>query len=129
MAKEGFSVIQVQIGTFVKPDLIPVISGKPVPFDQLEAQVRENKFPKETLDTLHNKYEDLTDKLEAIFKQMKETEEKTRNMLKEWDKKSITPIIREAITDILAKFPFPKIEEYLVYVEENLNKNVDLFKV
>lgn len=128
VAEEGFSVIQVQIGTFVKPDLIPVINGKPMPFDKLESQVREDKFPKETLETLHKKYDDLTGKLEEVFKQMKETEEATRRMLKDWDKKSITPVIADAIKDIKAKLPFPKIFAYLNDVEQSLNKNVDLFK-
>ena len=129
VAEEGFSVIQVQIGTFVKPDLIPVINGKPMPFDKLEADAREEKFPKEVLQQLHTKYDDLTDKLEQVFKQMKETEEKTREMLKDWDRKSITPIIRDAIKDIRMRYPFPKIDAYLDQVEESLNKNVDLFKV
>ncbi len=128
VAKEGFSVIQVQIGTFVKPDLIPMIDGKPTPFEKLEAETRESKFPKESLENLHQKYEDLTGKLEQVFKHMKETEEKTRDLLKEWDKNSLTPIIKQAIDDIRKKFPLDKIKGYLDLVEENLNANVDLFK-
>jgi ATP-dependent Lon protease len=128
VAKEGFSVIQVQIGTFVRPDLIPVINGKPTPFDKLEIEVREGRIPKEALDALHKKYESLTEKLETVFKEMKQTEEKTREMLKDWDKKSIRPIIKEAIDVIRSKFPFPKIKEYLNKVEESLNHHVDLFK-
>lgn len=128
VAKEGFSVIQVQIGTFIKPDLLPIIEGKPSPFDKLEALVREDKFPKERLDVLKKKYEDLTGKLEEIFKQMKETDEKTRQLLREWDKKSITPNIKEAVSGIRSKFPYSRISEYLDHVEQNLNKNIELFK-
>jgi ATP-dependent Lon protease len=128
VSQEGFSVIQVQIGTFVKPDLIPVINGKPMPFEKLEAETREDKFPKETLEQLHKKYDDLTGKLEQVFKNMKETEDETRALLKDWDEKSITPIIKQAINGIRKKFPFEKIGGYLDHVEENLNKNVDLFK-
>jgi len=128
VAKEGFSVIQVQIGTFVKPDLIPIIEGKPTPFDKLEAEAREKKFPQAGLEKLHKKYEDLTGKLEQVFKHMKETEEKTRALLKDWDNSSLAPIIKQAIDDIRKKFPFDKIGEYLTHVEENLNANVDLFR-
>ena len=128
VSQEGFSVIQVQIGTFVKPDLIPVINGKPTPFEKLAAETREDKFPKATLEQLHKKYDDLTGKLEQVFKSMKETEEKTRELLKDWDNKSITPIIKQAIDDLRKKFQFEKIGDYLDHVEENLNKNVDLFK-
>jgi ATP-dependent Lon protease len=128
VAKEGFSVIQVQMGLFVKPDLVPLIDGKPMPFNQLEALTREGKFKKEAFDTLKNKYEELTVKLEEIFEQMKEIEERIRKSLKEWDAQSITPIILGAIKEIKTKFSFPKIENYLDNVEQNLIKNIDLFK-
>lgn len=129
VAKEGFSVIQVQMGPFVKPDLVPIIDGKPTPFNKLEVLVKENKLPKETLENLKNKYEELTDRLEEIFVQMKEIEEETRQKLKEWDDESITPIIRGAINEIKSKFSFPKISDHLNEVEENLLQNIDLFKI
>jgi len=128
VAKEGFSVIQVQMGMFVKPDLVPLIEGKPTPFNQLETMTREGKFDKETLDSMKNKYEELTGKLEEIFEQMKEIEEQTRKSLKEWDAQSITPLILGAINEIKAKFSYPEIESYLDDVEQSLIKNIDLFK-
>ena len=128
VAKEGFSVIQVQMGLFVKPDLVPLINNQPTPFNKLEAMVREGKFPKEKLEKLKKKYEELTVRLEEIFEQMKETEEKTRQMLKEWDAESITPIITGAISETRSKYDYPKIIEYLSDVESTLIKNIDLFK-
>ncbi len=128
VAKEGFSVIQVQMGLFVKPDLVPLINNQPTPFNKLDALVREGKFPKEKLEELKNKYEELTDRLEEIFEQMKETEEKMRQMLKEWDAESITPIITGAISEIRSKYDDPKISDYLNDMESTLTKNIDLFK-
>jgi lon-related putative ATP-dependent protease len=128
VAKEGFSVIQVQMGLFVKPDLIPVIEGKPTPFNQLDAMAREGKFPKEKLEELKNKYDELTDKLEEVFEKMKESEERTRRMLKNWDEESITPIITGAISGIRSRFDPPKIMEYLDDVEKSLVNNIEPFK-
>ncbi len=128
VAQEGFSVIQVQMGLFVKPDLIPVIEGKPTPFNQLDALVREGKFPKEKLEELRNKYDELTGKLEEVFEKMKESEERTRNMLKDWDEESITPIITGSISGIRSRFDLPKILEYLDDVEKSLVHNIELFK-
>ena len=128
VATEGFSVIQVQMGMFVKPDLIPVIEGKPTPFNQLDAMVREGKYPKEKLEELNTKYEELTGKLEEIFARLKESEERTRRMLKDWDEESITPIITGGISGIRSQFDLQKILDYLDDVEKNLIKNIDLFK-
>ena len=128
VAKEGFSVIQVQMGMFVRPDLIPMIKGKPTPFNQLDAMVREEKFPKKKLEELKKKYEELTGKLEKILAILKESEERTRRMLKDWDEESITPIISGGISGIRSQFEVKKILDYLDDVEKNLIKNVDLFK-
>lgn len=128
VAKEGFSVIQVQMGLFVRPDLVPLIEGKPLSFNNLETMVREGKFPKEKLEELKAKYEKLTDKLEEVFEKMKEVEDRTRDLLKEWDEESITPIITGVVSGIRKKFDFPKVAGYLSDVESTLKKSIDRFK-
>lgn len=128
VAKEGFSVIQVQMGMFMKPDLIPVFEDKPIPFNKLEALVREEKFSRKKLEELKKKYEELTGKLEEIFKQLKESEEKTRERLKKWDQDSITPIINGGISEIRASFKDKKINIYLDEAEKDLIKNIEKFK-
>jgi len=127
-AKEGFSVIQVQMGLFVKPDLIPVIDDQPAPFAKLEALVREKKFPAKALEALQKKYEVLSTKLEGIIERLREIDEETRTLLKAWDAESISPIIKSAIADLNAKFPDPKVQDYLADVETTLVGNIDLFK-
>ena len=127
-AKNGFSVVQVQMGLFVKPDLVPVIEDAPTPFSKLEAMVREKKFPAKALDQLRQKYEELSGKLEETFDRLREIDEETRTMLKNWDAESISPIIKGAVAEINVKFKFPKIAEYLADAETNLIENIDLFK-
>ncbi len=128
VAKEGFSVIQVQMGPYVKPDLIPIIEGKPYAFNKLEAEVLEKKFPRKKLEELKAKYDELTEKLEAIFKILKETEENTRRMLKDWDDKAISPVIKEAVDKIRAKFQSAQTKKYLEMVEAHLIEHFELFK-
>ncbi len=128
VAQEGFSVIQVQMGLFVKPDLVPVIDGAPVPFAKVDGLIKEGKLPPDTLERLKKKYEELSDKLEAIFGSLREIEEETRLKLKNLDEESLTPIIKAAVKDIRDKFPAPAVQDYLTEVEENLARNIELFK-
>jgi lon-related putative ATP-dependent protease len=127
-AKEGFSVIQVQMGLFVKPDLIPVIEEQPAPFPKLEALVKEKKFPAPQLEALKKKYEALSQKLEGIFEKLREMEEETRARLKGWDAEAITPVIKAVVDVIRGKFADPKTVEYLNDVESSLSHNLELFK-
>jgi lon-related putative ATP-dependent protease len=128
VAKEGFSVVQVQMGLFVRPDLVPMIDDTPTPFNKLEAMVKEKKFPQKKLDELKKKYEELTTKLEAVFEEMRDIDEETRAVLKNWDAEAITPIIRGGISGIREKFSQDVISDYLNDVEANLIKNIELFK-
>ena len=128
VAEQGFSVIQVQMGLFTRPDLIPVIEGQPIPFNKIEGLVKEKKIPKETLDKLRAKYEELTTELEALFEKLKEIDEETRTLLKKWDEEAISPLIKGAIDEMRTNFPSPKIAAYLTEVEQNLVKTIDLFK-
>jgi lon-related putative ATP-dependent protease len=127
-AEQGFSVIQVQMGMFTRPDLIPVIEGQPLPFAKIEGLVKEKKIPKETMETLRAKYEELSAKLEDIFEKLKEIDDETRTLLRGWDEESITPVIKGGIDDVRARFAFPKIGAYLDDVEKALVKTIDLFK-
>jgi lon-related putative ATP-dependent protease len=128
VAEQGFSVIQVQLGLFVKPDLIPLIEGTPTPFNKLEAMVKEKKFSQKDLAELKKKYEELTGELEGVFEKLKEIDEETRPMLKNWDAEAITPIIKGSIIGVREKFPQPEIIDYLDHVEDNLMNNIELFK-
>ena len=128
VAEQGFSVIQVQMGMFSRPDLIPVIEGQPIPFPKIESLVKEKKLPKETLDALRESYGKLTSKLEDIFERLKEIDEETRTLLRSWDEESITPVIKGAIDEVREAFPFPKIGAYLDEVERELVKSLDAFK-
>lgn len=128
VSKEGFTVVQVQMGLFTKPDLVPVIDGKQVSFNKLEQMVKDGQFSKKKLEELRNKYDQLTDELEDVFNQLREIEEETRKLLRNWDEEAISPIIKGAVNEIRSKFENKKISEYLDQVEQNLIQNIDLFK-
>ncbi len=128
VAQQGFSVIQVQMGLFVRPDLVPLIGDQPTPFAKLEALVKEKKFAQKDLDALRQKYEELSSQLEEILEKLREIDEETRTLLKNWDAEAVTPIIRGAIAEIRNRFPQPSISEHLDLVEINLIQNIDLFK-
>jgi len=128
VAQQGFSVIQVQMGLFVKPDLVPLLDDTPTSFNKLEALVKEKKFAQKDLDVLKKKYEELTVELDEVFEKLKEIDEETRTLLKNWDAEAITPIIKGGISGIREKFPLSPISGYLSDAEENLINTIDLFK-
>jgi lon-related putative ATP-dependent protease len=127
-AEQGFTLVQVQMGFFSRPELVPVIGDDPVPFPKLEAMVKDKKFAQKDLDALRKKYEDLSGEMERVFEELRETDEETRRLLRAWDEEAITPIIKGAVGELRAAFAFPKVADYLTDVETNLVRALDLFK-
>lgn len=128
VASEGFTVIQVPMGIFTRPDLLPVVDGQPTPFNKLEALVREEKMTRSQVEELKKKYEQLTEKLEQLIVKLKEIDEETQNLLKNLEIEACTPLIKGGLSELRARLPYPGIQRYLDEIEKNLALDLNLFK-
>ncbi|MGB8656431.1 MAG: ATP-binding protein [Candidatus Zixiibacteriota bacterium] len=126
--KEGFTLVQIQMGPFVKPDVQPVIEGKPTSLAKLEKLVREKKFPAEDLRLLKAKYDALAKLMEDIFKEGKEIVREFEKALEALDREMIVPLVAGMIKEIKAKYQNDKLHGYLDEVQESLVQNLGRFK-
>ena len=126
--KEGFALVQIQMGPFVKPDVQPLIEGKPTSLAKLEKQVRERKFSAEEFNMLKAKYEALAKLMEDIFKEGREIVKELEKALDSLDREMIVPLVSGMIKEIKAKYHDEKLKGYLDEVQESLINNLDRFK-
>ena len=98
----GFAVVKVQMGTFTKPDLMPVVDEKPVPFEELEKMVAEKKFPVEKFEALKNRYSEFKLAMEKMLSSVRELEKQ----------------LREEIAKRIVEFGLPFIESQIRYIQE-----------
>ncbi len=126
--KEGFALVQIQMGPYVKPDVQPVIEDKPTPLAKLAKLVREGNFPKEKFENLQTRYEALAELMDDVFKEGKEIVRELEKALETLDREMIVPLVRELIKDIKAKYDNEKVQTYLDEVGESLVENLDRFK-
>ncbi|MGB9837006.1 MAG: Lon protease family protein [Candidatus Saccharicenans sp.] len=128
VAEEGFAVIQVPMGLFTRPDLIPVVDGQPTPFSKLELLVKEDKFPKKKLEELKKKYEQLTEQLEKVIAALKAIDEETSVQLRNLEIEACTPLIKGALNDLRNRLASENVRKYLEEIEKHLIQDIDLFK-
>jgi lon-related putative ATP-dependent protease len=125
---KGFDLVQVQIGSMVRPEIAPVIEGKPVSLDQLESMVQEGKLQKNDQQKYLDAYTNLSSQMEAIFREMKNIERKAREALEKLDEQTILPIVKEYLAEIGAKYNNEKLSRYLDDVRQNIMRNLDRFR-
>lgn len=126
--KEGFALVQVQMGPYSRPGIFPVMEGNPVNIEQLEAMAEEDKFPKEDLERLKAKQVELINELENIFKETRKAEKGIKEELTALDNEVISPVVKDSISDIKEKFNTEKVVNYLEEVEEHILANLSRFR-
>ncbi len=126
--REGFALVQVQVGLLTQPDVVPVVAGNPMPLDQLEALVDQGQYPKETFEQLKGKYVQLSTEMEQVLKETRKMEKTIQDDLSRLDKSAVSHFVRSAISDIKEKYESPKARAYLEEVQENILENPTRFQ-
>ncbi|HVP76359.1 MAG TPA: ATP-binding protein [Thermodesulfobacteriota bacterium] len=126
--KEGFALVQIQMGPYSRPGIFPLVEGNPVNMEQLESMVEEKKFSKEELDKLKEKQTQLVNELEDIFKETRKSEKEIKEELTSLDNEVISPAVKDSISDIREKFDHEKVQQYLGEVQEDILTNLGRFR-
>ena len=125
---EGFTLVQVQMGPYTRPDILPVIAGNALSPDQLESLVEKNQFPREQFQTIKSRLPQLIEELQQIIKESRKGEKEVIEKLKNLERDVVEPLIAEAITEIRDKFQGETVHEYLDEVQENILANLSDFQ-
>ncbi|MBM4276907.1 MAG: ATP-dependent protease [Deltaproteobacteria bacterium] len=126
--KEGFALVQIQMGPYSRPGIFPVVEGNPVNIEQLETMVEENKFSREELERIKGKQAEMVNALEDIFKDTRKSEKEIKDELSALDTQMISPAVKDSITDIKERFNYEKIHHYLDGVQEDIVANFHRFR-
>src|SRR4030042_1806744 len=126
--KEGFALVQIQMGPYSRPGILPVVEGNPVNIEQLETMVEEGKLPKGELEKVKEKQLGLINELENIFKETRKSEKEVKEGLTALDNEVISPAVIDMISDIKEKFDYEKVHRYLDEVQEDILANLNRFR-
>jgi ATP-dependent Lon protease len=126
--KEGFSLVQIQMGPYSRPGIFPLVEGNPVNIEQLESMVEENKFSKEELEKIKEKQAILINELEDIFKETRKAEKEIKEILTSLDSEVISPVVKDSFSDIKEKFNDERVHQYLDEVQEDILTNLGRFR-
>ncbi len=126
--KEGFTVVQVQVGPFTRPDVVPMVAGNAMPLEQLENLVDQGQFSKENFENLKAKYLQLSAEMEQVLKETRKVEKIIQEEMAALDKSAISHLVEGAIGDIREKHEQPKIHAYLDEVKNSVLENPARFQ-
>ncbi len=104
MVAEGFKLIQIKEEESNSMDLVPLIKGKPVTFDELQKKSTEGKFSKEALNALREKYYSCVDAMNGLFKKIVEDRKVVEKKVKDLRISRAKPVIETEFSKLLSKY-------------------------
>jgi lon-related putative ATP-dependent protease len=125
--EEGFTVVDVQIGMFKRPEVMPIIDEKPVPIEQLETMVEKGRFPKAEYEQLREKQTTLKKQIDQIFLELKELQKDVAQKLEKMDRAAFMKTSAELAGAINERYKNDKIRNYLEDMLEDMADNLSIF--
>jgi len=128
ITKENLTLMHLQIGPFARPIIVPVVDGKPISFDELTSLVEKGEFSARRLEELEKKHSEFSDKMEVIFKEIRDIEKTVEVKFRSLDSEVVTPLVKNRIEEIKEKYKNDKLNEYLDEARESILDNLDRFR-
>ncbi len=129
LKEDNFSLVQVKTGDGgARPDIYPLIDGKPVPIYQLDEQIKEQKLTKEEAKKIISKYNELQQDLKIIFKEGLKISQNFENKMLEIEKSAVEIVVKSVIDNLKERYEDAKVVEFIDQVENNIMENIQVFK-
>ncbi|MDP8224816.1 MAG: ATP-binding protein [Candidatus Lernaella stagnicola] len=125
---ESFAMVQVQMGPFTRPMILPLIENQPVQFEQLENLAANGNFPAETLARLKEQHAMLRNELESTMKRVRQIEKDMKEALNELEQSYGISLVSDLLSDIREKFKSEAVREYLEQVQHAVLSGLSRFK-
>ncbi|HOJ06510.1 MAG: AAA family ATPase [Ignavibacteriota bacterium] len=128
LREKGFSLGQIRVGDQIRPDIVPLIEGQPVPVFQLEELIKQNKISQENAQKIINEYGEHQQKLQIIFKKGLKISQEFQEKLQQLERESAEVIVQGIIEGLKEKYSSNSIVEHLNVIQKNILDNIQVFK-
>ena len=125
---ERFQLVQIQLGSVTRTDILPLIDGKPMAFDELEAKVDREEFPRRKFDDLQQRYETLTASLQDTLKGVKKLQRDFKQESRELDNNMIRPVVEQIVGEVEQDDGHAELVDYLAEVTDHILDEPDAFR-
>jgi lon-related putative ATP-dependent protease len=125
--EEGFAIVDVQVGQFKRPTVMPLVDGNPVPIEQLEAMVEKGRFPKEEFEQIKEKFTVLRQQVDQIFLELRDLQKEVAEKIEQMDRATFLKTAGDRVRQLYEKYPNDGVREYLSDMLEDMADNLKIF--
>lgn len=121
----GFVVGQLQDESGTRPEVFPVIDGKPVTIDDIDELVAGGKITHQQADTIAQAYATYQEELSEIGRRSMHVLIDFRRQISQFDQAAVGILLRSVFEQLLQSFPRDRVKTLVEGVTEHILDNVD----
>jgi len=125
--EEGFALVDIQVGQFKRPELMPLVDEKPIPIDQLEAMVEKGRFPKDEFEKIREKYGELKEQIDHIFIELRDLQREVKGKVESLDRAAFMKLASEISASAAEKYDSGTVRKYFEDMIADMADNLDMF--
>ena len=126
--EEGFALVDVQMGQYKRPEVVPLVDGQPMTIDQIEALVEKGRFPKDEFEALKEKQAKLREQIDQIFLELRDLQKEVQEKIEKMDRVMFMKNASEIMAPLLKKYKSEKVRNYLEAMLEDMADNLHIFR-
>jgi lon-related putative ATP-dependent protease len=125
--EQGFALVDIQMGQYKRPEVVPIVDGNPTHIDQVEAMVEKGRFPREEFEAMKEKHAQLREQIDQIFLELRDLQREVQKKVEEMDRKTFLKNATEITAPVADKYKEEKIKKYLEGMIEDMAENLQIF--
>ncbi len=127
VTEENFALVDVEIGQIKRPEVMPLVDGKPMDIYQIESMVEKGRFPKDEYESFKEKQEVLRAEIDHIFLELRDLQKEIQKKIEQMDKVLFLKISKEKAAPIISKYDNEEITEYINKMLDYMAENLQIF--
>jgi lon-related putative ATP-dependent protease len=123
----GFTLVQVQVGSVTRPELLPVVEERPVTLEKVQSLAEEGKFDRGKATALEQAHGKLSEELQRVFHEVMVIREEMVSRAEELRRATVDPLLKHALSQVARAVKDPRVSEYLDEVLGDVLEHLELF--
>ncbi len=125
----GLVIVNMQMGHYQRPDVVPLVDGEPIRMIQLEEKVEKGRFPREEFERLKEKQKELKEDVDNILAQVRKLQKEVKKKSDDVDKLMFMTLAEDLISPLNDKYTDERILKYFSDMLENMSEDLDSLRM
>jgi len=126
--EEGFALVDIQMGQYKRPEVMPIVDGKPMTIDQVEEMVERGRFPKDEFEAMREKQAKLRGQIDQIFLELRDLQKEVQEKIEKMDRVMFMKNASELASPLGKKYKGKAVRQYIEALLEDMADNLQIFR-